>query len=212
MKQSYGELILPKDSILYCSSCYTYNEIIEKKDKIQFLYYVFFHPNELNQSLYLYKLTLKKDISLFFDIEFIDIIYPKLKSVLKYIINNHEMNKILSINLKKNNFDGYIGCRFNVSNKLHITIFNDNNIFYIQDENYDKKMIYNDIYNNKYIQCFIEKKATLNINKRYEEHIEKYINDDNNYKNINFFLLIKKSIINYHYGEKKDLFNILIKK
>jgi hypothetical protein len=65
-------------------------------------------------------------------------------------------------------------------------------------------MIYNDIYNNKYIQCFIEKKAILNINKRYEEHIEKYINDDNNYKNINFFLLIKKFIINYHYGEKKS--------
>ena len=210
MKQSYGELILPKDSILYCSSCYTYNEIIEKKDKILFLYYVFFHPNELNESLYLYKLKLKKDISLFFDIEFIDIIYLKLQSILKNIINNNEMTEILSLNLKKNNFDGYIGCRFNISNKLYITIFNDTNIFDIQYENYDKKMIYNDIYNNKYIQCFIEKKTILNINKRYEEHIEKYINDNNNYKNINFYLLIKKSIINYHNSEKKDLLDILM--
>ena len=120
------------------------------------------------------------------------------------------MTEILSLNLKKNNFDGYIGCRFNISNKLYITIFNDTNIFDIQYENYEKKMIYNDIYNNKYIQCFIEKKTILNINKRYEEHIEKYINDNNNYKNINFYLLIKKSIINYHNSEKKDLLDILM--
>jgi hypothetical protein len=42
MKQSYGELILPKDSILYYSSCYTYNEIIEKKDKYNFYIIYFF--------------------------------------------------------------------------------------------------------------------------------------------------------------------------
>ena len=216
MIESYGELILPKYSVLYCSSCYTYDEIIKKRNIIPFLYYVFFKPNELDQSLNLYKITLKKDISLFFDIEFTDEKFPLLRSPLKYIINNPDMNEKLSVNLKKHNFDGYFGTRFNRSDNVQITLFNNENIFSIEYEDYDKKMIYNNEYNSKYSPCFIENKAIMNLNKRYEEDIQKYMNyiknkkDIHNYININLYLLIQYSVINYHNGEKKDLINIFI--
>lgn len=215
MKESFGELILHKGSILYCSSCYTLNEIIYKQSKIPFIYYVFFHPNELDESLNLYKLTLKKDISLFFDVEFNNSEYPKLRSLLKYIINNIEMNEILLLNLKKHNFDGYFGTRFNMSDKAQITLLNNSDIFDIEIENYDKKMIYNDEYNSKYSIYFTENKTIININKRYEEDIQKYMNymikkiNDFKYINLNFYLIIKTSIINYHDGKKKDLLDIL---
>lgn len=216
MKESYGELILTKGSILYCSSCYTYDEIIKKRNIIPFLYYVFFRPNELDESLNLYKITLKKDISLFFDIEFSNSTYPLLRSPLKYIINNIDMNEKLSINLKKHNFDGYFGTRFNISDKVQITLFNNENIFNIENEYYNTNMVYNNEYNLKYSPCFIENKSIMNINKRYEEDIQKYMNyiknkkDIHNYININLYLLIEYSVINYHNGEKKDLINIFI--
>jgi hypothetical protein len=36
MRESFGELILKKDSILYCSSCFDINEIIETPNNNQF--------------------------------------------------------------------------------------------------------------------------------------------------------------------------------
>jgi len=213
MRESFGELILKKDSILYCSSCFTINEIIETPEKVPILYYVFFHPKQYEWKLNTYKLTLKKDISLFFDVEFKEknnLIYSPLKN----IIYNLEKNELLDINLKKYNFDGYFSNRFSYEDIIKIVLFNDNNIFDIEIENYDQKMIYNEEYNSKYELSFINIKPIININKRYQESINKYIeyinskkyNDDDK---LTFYLFIKYSEINYIDGNNKELLDIL---
>ena len=213
MRESFGELILKKDSILYCSSCFTINEIIETPEKVPILYYVFFHPKQYEWKLNIYKLTLKKDISLFFDVEFKEknnFIYSPLKN----IVNNLETNELLDNNLKKYNFDGYFSNRFSQDDVIKIVLFNDNNIFDIEIQNYDQKMIYNEEYNSKYELSFIKIKPIININKRYEESINKYTeyinskkyNDDDK---LTFYLFIKYSEINYIDGNNKELLNIL---
>ena len=213
MKESFGEIILKKNSILYCSSCFTINEIIQLPEKIPILYYVFFHPKQYEWKLNIYKLTLKKDISLFFDIEFKEK-FPFIYSPLKNIANNSEMNELLDNNLKKYNFDGYFSNRFSQDDIIKIVLFNDNNIFNIEVENYDQKMIYNNEYNSKYELSLINIKPIININKKYEENINKYIEYINSKKHnahdkLTFYLFIKYSDINYIDVNNKELLNIL---
>lgn len=213
MRESFGELILKKNSILYCSSCFTINEIIQTPEKIPILYYVFFHPKQYEWNLNIYKLTLKKDISLFFDIEFKEI-FPFIYSPLKNIANNPVMNELLDNNLKKYNFDGYFSNRFSQDDIIKIVLFNHNNLFNIELENYDQKMIYNNVYNSNYELSFIIIKPIININKRYEEYINKYIEYINSkkynaYDKLTFYLFIKYSDINYIYENYNQLLNIL---
>jgi len=112
MKDSFGELILKKGTILYCSSCFTIDEIINNPEKVPILYYVFFYQHEYEMFLNTYKLILKKDISLFFDVKFnlkcncdneniFKDIFPCYDSVLRNIIKNTQMNELLYNNLKK---------------------------------------------------------------------------------------------------------------
>jgi len=213
MRESFGELILKKNSILYCSSCFTINEIIQTPEKIPILYYVFFHPKQYEWNLNIYKLTLKKDISLFFDIEFKEN-FPFIYSPLKNIANNPVMNELLDYNLKKYNFDGYFSNRFSQDDIIKIVLFNHNNLFNIELENYDQKMIYNNVYNSNYELSFIAIKPIININKRYEEYINKYVEYINSkkynaYDKLTFYLFIKYSDINYIYGNYNQLLNIL---
>ena len=213
MRESFGELILKKNSILYCSSCFTINEIIQTPEKIPILYYVFFHPKQYEWNLNIYKLTLKKDISLFFDIEFKEN-FPFIYSPLKNIANNPVMNELLDYNLKKYNFDGYFSNRFSQDDIIKIVLFNHNNLFNIELENYDQKMIYNNVYNSNYELSFIAIKPIININKRYEEYINKYVEYINSkkynaYHKLTFYLFIKYSDINYIYGNYNQLLNIL---
>ena len=213
MKESFGELILKKNSILYCSSCFNINEIIETPYKVPILYYVFFHPKQYELKLNLYKLTLKKDISLFFDIEFKEE-YPFIYSPLKNIVNNPEMNELLDINLKKYNFDGYFSNRFSYKDIIKIVIFNDINSFDIEVENYDQKKMNNDEYNSNYKLSFIKIKPKININNRYKNNIKKYVdyissNKNNYYDELNFNSIIKYSEINYIDGNYSELLSIL---
>ena len=213
MRESFGELILKKDSILYCSSSFDINEIIETPNKVPILYYVFFHPKQYEWKLNIYKLTLKKDISLFFDIEFKEK-FPFIYSPLKNIANNPEMNELLDINLKKYNFNGYFSNRFSYEDIVKIVLFYDKNIFDIEIENYDQKMIYNEEYNSKYKLSLINIKPIININKRYEESINKYMEYINSKKynaddKLTFYLFVKYSEINYMDRNNKELLNIL---
>jgi hypothetical protein len=213
MRESFGELILKKNSILYCSSCFTINEIIQTPEKVPILYYVFFHPKQYEWKLNIYKLILKKDISLFFDVEFKEK-FPFIYSPLKNIANNPEMNELLDNKLKIYNFDGYFSNRFSQDDIIKIVLFNDNNLFNIELENYDQKMIYNNEYNSKYELSFTFIKPIININKRYEEYINKYveyINSKiyNSYDKLTFYLFIKYSDINYIYENYNELLNIL---
>ena len=42
MRTSFGELLIKKGTTLYCSSCFTIDEIINNPEKVTILYYVFF--------------------------------------------------------------------------------------------------------------------------------------------------------------------------
>ena len=66
MKDSFGELILKKDSILYCKTSSRYNDIIQKKNDKCFLYDLYFHPSQIRFLENLFRITLKKDISTLF--------------------------------------------------------------------------------------------------------------------------------------------------
>lgn len=202
MKDRNGELILKKNSVLYCSSCYTLDEIIEKKDKIKYLYYVFFHPSNFQDGLNLYKITLKRDISLFFDIEFNDIFIREISSYIKSIANNSETNELLSINLKKYNFDGYYSNFYSYYDPI-ITLFNNLEIFDIEYENYNTELKYDEKYNSKYSYCFIDNKSILNINKKYEICLNKNIIQKNIYPI--FYNIITNAQINYNINDSLNI-------
>jgi hypothetical protein len=75
-------------------------------------------------------------------------------------------------------------------------------------------MIYNNEYNSKYELSFTIIKPIININKRYEEHINKYVEYINSkiynaYDKLTFYLFIKYSNINYIYGNYNELLNKL---
>ena len=91
MKENYGELILKKDSVLYSSSNNFYN-IIDENYNLSGLHNIFFHPCEYQISTRLYKITLKKDISLFFDFEFKNFQKDRfiIRSFFKRIITNYD--------------------------------------------------------------------------------------------------------------------------
>jgi hypothetical protein len=52
MRESFGELILKKDTILYCKTNDNYEKIIEKQKNINsFLHNLYFHPSQFNCSI-----------------------------------------------------------------------------------------------------------------------------------------------------------------
>lgn len=229
MRTSFGELLIKKGTTLYCSSCFTIDEIINNPEKVPILYYVFFHQPEYELFLNTYKLILKKDISLFFDVKFnMDInidnenifkdIFPCYDSVLRSIIKNTQMNELLYNNLKKNNFDGFFGNRLYHS-IVSITLFNNIELFDIFIDNYELKNIYDNemkTYYETFPLNFLENKFILNINKKYNESIKKYINiideyaiNSDKYYNLNFYYIIKNSEINYYDVEDRDILFIL---
>jgi hypothetical protein len=231
MKDSFGELLIKKGTTLYCSSCFTIDEIINNPEKVPILYYVFFHQPEYEMFLNTYKLILKKDISLFFDIKFnIDIninnnnenifkdIFPCYDSVLRSIIKNTQMNELLYNKLKQNNFDGFFGNRL-YHTIVSITLFNNIELFDIHIDNYELKQIYDDemkTYYKSFPLNFLENKFILNINKKYCKSIKKYISiinkyaiNSDKYYNLNFYYIIQNSEINYHNDEEKDILFLL---
>lgn len=206
---NFGELILQKGSILYCSSNNSYN-IIDCNYNLSLIHNIFFHPCEYQILTKLYKLTLKKDISLFCDIEIKKNHKDKfiIKSFLQNIITDYEKYKLLLINLKKNNCDGYIQPQYGKYEKSEIFLFDNKEIFDIENEEYVESWKNENIikYYGNYPICFIQLqyKAILNINKKNEEYIKLYIifmknelikkNKNNNL----FYLLFINSDIKYN--------------
>ena len=81
MKQSYGELILKKDMTLYCMNYNNYNKIINEQNKNNLLSNIFFHPCQYKFAKYLFRIILKKDVSLFCNFE----------------LDNHYINNVIKI-------------------------------------------------------------------------------------------------------------------
>ena len=135
MRESYGEVILKKDFILY----HTTNEIFSNKsiDKFPMLFCTF-HPSEwYYREEYITIIKLKRDISLFFMIDFSEksTIYSCLP---KFTNNNIELLKITHTKnqllyyyneLINNNFDGWFNSNSIDKSFIEVGLLNNNNIF-----------------------------------------------------------------------------------
>ena len=212
MKQSYGEVILKKGSILY----HTSNELFSYKPEFPMLFCTF-HPSEwFYNEEYISFISLKKDISLFFMIDFSN--NSKSYSSLPKITDNyihllkitHTLPQLLyySNELKNNNFDGWFNSNVIDKSFIEVCLLNDNTIFEVLKCN---KLIkdwsrhnnaYNIITQKKWGTKYpIEKNIIFNLNKRYEEHIKKYLQNTMNnkfYLKYTLQILLMNARIYYH--------------
>lgn len=198
MQKNFGELILPKGSILYSVSKDPYLSIIRN---------ILFHPYEYQISKRLYKITLKKNIRLYCDFEIKESLNYKfiIRSFLKNIIKDYEKYKLFLINLKNDNFHGYIQPQPGKYEKSEIFLFDDKEIFDIENEEYVESWKNENIieYCGNYPICFVKYKATMNINQRYKQDIKLYLEYVKN-NSLLYSLFINSDI---KYNETED--NIL---
>jgi len=223
MRESFGELILKKDSILYYKTNDNYEEIIYKQKNINsFLHNLYFHPSQFNGLINLFKITLKKDISLFCEFKINNHINNKFTiiSLIKYCKNHKELYNIYDIKLKEHNFDGFITSQYGYSKNFEISLFNDISKFKIEKleniENFNNRDILK--YCGNFPICFTYIKPILNLNRSYETKINSCIDY---YKNNNelkqksngfFYLLFIYSDIHYHDFEQKNISDLLFNK
>jgi len=225
MREFYGEVIIKKDSILY----HTSNDLFSlKSEKDYHFLFCTFHPSEWYYGEeYITFITLKKDISLFFMIEFNNNSVPF--SCLSKITNNnihllkitHTKSQLLyySNELKNNNFDGWFNSNVIDKTFIEVGLINDKNIFEIlKTEKIKKDWCRHNNANNivtqkkwglKYKICSIEIPVIFRLNKRYKEHIEKYLeNAINNkfYLKYVFQILLINSELYYHDGDLKYIY------
>ena len=221
MRESFGELILKKDSILYCKTSSSYNDIIQKKQINEyFLYNLYFHPSQIRFLENLFKVRLKKDISLFcnFEINFWENNNFNIIDLFKKLPNGNKLYRLLNTKLKEHHFDGFITPQFGYAKNFEITLFNDDSIFEMEKleniENWDNKNILECF--GTFPICFTYSKPIFNLNRCYEKKINSCINY---YKNNNeikpksngfFYLLFIYSDINYYDFEEKNIYDVLL--
>ena len=218
MRKSFGELILKKDSILYYKTNDDYENFI--KNTNCFLHNLYFHPSQFNGSINLFKIILKKDISLFCEFKINNQNNHKFTiiSLIKYCKNFEQLYNIYDIKLKEHNFDGFITSQYGYAKNFEISFFNDDSIFNIEKleniENWNNTDILK--YYGNFPICFTYIKSILNLNRSYETKINSCIDY---YKNNNqlkpksngfFYLLFIYSDINYHDSEEKNISELLL--
>ena len=221
MRESFGELILKKDSILYCKTNDNYEKIIEKQKNINsFLHNLYFHPSQFKCSINLFKITLKKDVSLFCEFKINNQYNYKFTtiSLIKYCKNNEKLYNIYDIKLKEKNFDGFISPQYGYSKNFEISLFNDDLIFEIEKleniENWNNKDILKCCGN--FPICFTTIKPIFNLNRCYEKILNSCIDYHKNNSEIKpkssgfFYLLFIYSEINYHDFEEKNIVHVLL--
>ena len=104
IKNDFGKIILPIGSILYCLNPKPFN--INLKENFPF-FFCFFHPSEY-ENQYITKIILKKNISLFFAIDFFQKILNGIDKIfIKNLIKRDDQNDLLHQELIKNNLDGW---------------------------------------------------------------------------------------------------------
>ena len=137
---NYQELILPKGFVLYYPSDKPFIDESKYNNMIRCV----FHPSE-READYIIKIKLKKDISLFFAIDFrlsnikndllISVPYCTIKEIVKtYFFKNSikyfstSKSMILSI-FKEQKCNGIIDMQMPYDGQLHIHLINNSNIF-----------------------------------------------------------------------------------
>jgi len=221
MKESYRQLILPKGFVLY----YTSDDPFIIKSILSCV----FHPSERELD-YVIKITLKKDISLFFAIDFkisernsllsIPICIIKeitktdfFKENIKFCKNSESLYLPM---LKENNFDGLIHMQILYDGQLEIRLINNPDIYDFEIEPINKdwkregfsytKGVIQKIWGNNYPMYF-NKNVILTINKRYKYLIELFLQNLENKKykfNKSLQLLLKNSEIKYYEDNYED--------
>ena len=213
MRKSFGELILKKDSILYYKTNDDYENFI--KNTNCFLHNLYFHPSQFNGSINLFKITLKKNISLFCEFKINNQNNHKFTiiSLIKYCKNHEELYNIYDIKLKEHYFDGFITSQYGFAKNFEISLFNNDSIFNIEKleniENWNNTDILK--YSGNFPICFTYIKPILNLNRSYQTIINSCIDY---YKNNNklkpksngfFYLLFIYSDIIYHDFEQQNI-------
>jgi hypothetical protein len=230
MRETYGELILPKGFILY----HTSDEIFSiESDKVFPILFCVFHPSEWELTN-ITKITLKKDISLFFAIDFkiIDeknnLLLSKTTCVMKkitktdFFIRNVKIVKdylsFFSSKLKENNFNGWIGLQKINNGNIEIGLINNPDIYDFETEqikkdwkregmNYNKTIVIQKRWGDNY-PIYFNKNVIINLNERYKYFIELFLQNIENKKykfNKCLHILLRDSQINFHKGNLNDI-------
>lgn len=223
MRKTFGELILKKNSILYYKTNDNFDEIIYKQKNINsFLHNLYFHPSQFYGAINLFKITLKKDISLFCEFKNNNHINHKftITSLIKYSKNYQELYNIYDIKLKEHNFHGFITPQYGFPKNFEISLFNDTSNFSIikleNIENWNNTDILK--YSGNFPICFTYIKPILNLNRSYQKNINScidYYKNNNQLKpksNAFFYLLFIYSDIYYHDFEQKNIYDLLFNK
>jgi hypothetical protein len=205
MRKVYGEMILPKGTILYHSSEHAFQM---RKDKP--MLFLTFHPSEWEgwSDEYITQFTLNRDASLFFMIGGFNktrvepllnsIITPKVRnSSLKSTLNISNINVINNLakqydsnlkcyvqNLENEQFDGWVST---IEGKpyIEVALINEPSIYTASESkeftknwrngNNSSGTFEQKNWGNLYQISSINNPVTLNINKRYETPINTYI-------------------------------------
>jgi hypothetical protein len=146
LRKQYGEMIIKEGSILYHTSD---NKFKYKDDKP--MLFCTFHPSEYTgNNKYLHYVKIKKDISLLFMIS--DIKDIKIYSALNDLIEHPNKNlakkhdyilKILEIDLKKENFDGWFSSIENKAN-VEVALNNNKDRYYVLYDGFSSYVTTND--------------------------------------------------------------------
>ena len=108
---------------------------------------MYFHPSQIRFLENLFKVRLKKDISLFcnFEINYWENNNFNIIDLFKKLPNGNKLYRLLNTKLKKHHFDGFITSQFGYVKNFEITLFNDDSIFEMEKleniENWDNKDI-----------------------------------------------------------------------
>lgn len=224
MRESYGEVILKKGFILY----HTTNKIFSYKSINEFpMLFCTFHPLEwYYKEEYITFIKLKRDISLFFMIEFSEKLNI-LSCLSKFTNNNIELLKITHTQsqllyyyneLINNNFDGWFNSNSIDKSFIEVGLLNDNNIFEIvkteklkkdwRRQNNANNIVTQKKWGIKYPINSLINPIIFRLNKRYEESIKKYIDKSVNNKFYPIYslqILLTNAELYYHEGDVKNI-------
>lgn len=215
LRKSFGEMILPKGTILYHTS---QNPFTQKLDKPMF--FLTFHPSEYirNYNEYVTRVILNKDVSLFFMIGFIRGL--RIFPLLQRLVNNPDKNlakqKNSNLNcfvkyLKEDSFDGWFSTIEGKTN-VEVALINDSTLYSIIDSNKPTWDWENSYYNNNDDTIIPKKWGTtypistqnikLKINLKYKLMIEKYLENDEDPNGNTFQIILQNAAIEYIEGSQ----------
>ena len=213
LKNVYGEVIIPKDSILY----HTTDEDYNANKRTPFLFCTF-HPSDWTGFLndYVLRVKLKRDIKVLFMIK--DFRKAQINSSLNELSNNREYlsklnnNKKICFrdNLLKEDFDGWLSSIENRTS-IEVALINNKDIYEIiskeelrmnwRNGNNANNIITTKNWGKLYKISTIEKPLIMNLNNRIKKKLDEYIRYGINSKFPNeyvFQVVLQNAIINYH--------------